>query len=119
MNNEWQHLMYLNWQHLMYFLGGGGHGQFYDGGGADVYHPVHADEGHEQPGDDARGCHFFEKRGRNIRLTSYGEPFYEDLKKISQDLSGSIHKLHDMIDLKEREHFHLRFLYHVRGVPAP
>ena len=20
MNNEWQHLMYLNWQHLMYFL---------------------------------------------------------------------------------------------------
>ena len=28
------------------------------------------------------------------------ETFYEDLKKISQDLSGSIHKLHDMIDLK-------------------
>ena len=40
------------------FSRGGGHGQFYDGGGADVYHPVHADEGHEQPGDDAGGATF-------------------------------------------------------------
>lgn len=99
MNNEWQHLMYLNWQHLMYFLVAADTGNFTTAAEQMFITQSTLTKAMNNL-ETTLGVPLFEKRGRNIRLTSYGETFYEDLKKISQDLSGSIHKLHDMIDLK-------------------
>lgn len=99
METEWQRLMYLNWQHLMYFLVAADTKNF----------TIAAEQMFVTQStltkamnnlETALGVPLFEKRGRNIRLTNYGEVFYEDLKKVTGDLSVSIRKLHDMIDLK-------------------
>lgn len=99
MNNEWQHLMYLNWQHLMYFLVAADTGNFTTAAEQMFITQSTLTKAMNNL-ETTLGVPLFEKRGRNIRLTAYGETFYGELKEISQNLSGSIHKLHDMIDLK-------------------
>ena len=98
-NFEWKDLMFLNWQHLMYFL-------------------VAADTGHFTRASELLfitqsaltkainnleselGAPLFEKKGRNIKLTVYGESFYENVSGAAEELNGGVRKIHDMIDLK-------------------
>ncbi len=96
---NWQHLMYLNWQHLMYFLVAADTGNFTTA--ADQMFVTQSTLTKAMNNlEGTLGVPLFEKKGRNIRLTSYGENFYEDLKEITGRMSDSIHHLHDMIDLK-------------------
>ena len=96
---QWQNLMYLNWQHLMYFLAAADLGNFTAAADqlfitqSTLTKAMNSLEG-------TLGVPLFEKRGRNIRLTVYGEKFYKDMQEVAGQMNESIHTLHDMIDLK-------------------
>lgn len=98
-SENWKHLMYLNWQHLMYFLAAADMGNF-TAAAEQMFITQSTLTKAMNNLESTLGVPLFEKKGRHIRLTIYGEQFYADLKGITGDLSGSIHKLHDMIDLK-------------------
>lgn len=95
----WQHLMYLNWQHLIYFLVAAELESFT--AAADRLFVTQSTLTKAMNNlENVLGVPLFEKRGRNIRLTTYGEQFRKDLIEVTEKMNSGISTLHDMIDLK-------------------
>ena len=98
-NFEWKDLMFLNWQHLMYFLVAADTGNFTRA--SEILFITQSALTKAINNLEAElGAPLFEKKGRNIKLTVYGESFYENVSGAAAELNGGVRKIHDMIDLK-------------------
>ena len=98
-NFEWKDLMFLNWQHLMYFLVAADTGNFTRASEL-LFITQSALTKAINNLESELGAPLFEKKGRNIKLTVYGESFYENVSGAAEELNGGVRKIHDMIDLK-------------------
>ena len=99
MNFDWKDLMFLNWQHLMYFLVAADMGNFTKASDV-LFITQSALTKAINNLESELGAPLFEKKGRNIKLTVYGESFYENVTAAAAELNGGVRKIHDMIDLK-------------------
>jgi len=98
-NFDWKDLMFLNWQHLMYFLVAANTGNFTRASEL-LFITQSALTKAINNLESELGAPLFEKKGRNIKLTVYGESFYENVSQAAEELNGGVRKIHDMIDLK-------------------
>ena len=76
-NFEWKDLMFLNWQHLMYFLVAADTGNFTRASEL-LFITQSALTKAINNLESELGAPLFEKKGRNIKLTVYGEMCIRD-----------------------------------------